>query len=154
MRRKFHLCRDSCFLFLGLLLISLGTFLLLYFETLYDTSVRNALVFNPTSKTYKAWHKSDPPLIMDVYMFNWTNPEDIKKEGVKPHFEEVGPWRFQEVKEKINISLNDNGTVTYRLMRHYFFCEDSPRKLSEIVTTINAVSLVCTTESSRTFVAV
>lgn len=154
MRRKFHLCRDSCFLFLGLLLISLGTFLLLYFETLYDTSVRNALVFNPTSKTYKAWHKSDPPLIMDVYMFNWTNPEDIKKEGVKPHFEEVGPWRFQEVKEKINISLNDNGTVTYRLMRHYFFCEDSPRKLSEIVTTINAVSLVSTTERSRTFVAV
>lgn len=76
-------------------------------------------------------------------MFNWTNPEQIKEEGVKPKFDEVGPFRFKEVKEKINVTLNENGTVTYRLMRHYFFYEEeSPRKLSEVLTTINAVSLV------------
>lgn len=143
MRRKIRLCRDTCFLFLGIFLVAFGSLTLLYFDTLYDSIVRSALAFNPTSRAYKAWHKSDPPLIMDVYMFNWTNPEDIKVEGVKPRFEEVGPWRFKEVKEKINVTLNDNGTVTYRLMRHYFFYEEeSPRKLSEMVTTINAVSLV------------
>lgn len=83
-------------------------------------------------------------------MFNWTNPEEIKEEGVKPRFEEVGPYRFREVKEKINISLNDNGTVTYRLMRQYFFHEeDSPRQLSDIITTINAVSLVINRNRSK-----
>lgn len=143
MRRKLRLCRDTCFLVLGIVLVALGIVTLLYFDVAYDTIVKSALTFNPTSRTFKAWHKNDPPLIMDVYLFNWTNPEEIREEGVKPRFEEVGPWRFKEIKEKINITFNANGTVTYRQMRHYFFWEEeSPRKLSEMVTTINAVALV------------
>lgn len=143
MRRKLRCCRDTCFLFLGIFLIAFGTLDLLYFERFFDGLVKNALVFTPTSKAYRAWQKSSPSLIMDVYMFNWTNPEQIHEKGVKPRFEELGPFRFREVKEKINITLNENHTVSYRQMRHYFFCEEtSPMKLSEKITTINAVSLV------------
>lgn len=150
MRRKLRFCRDTCFLFLGIFLVSFGTLTLLYFDIIYDSVVKNALAFNPDSRAYKAWHKNEPPLIMDVFLFNWTNPESIRDEGVKPKFEEVGPWRFKEVKEKINVTFNENGTVTYRQMRHYFFSEeDSPRKLSEMVTTINAVALVRNSATSR-----
>jgi hypothetical protein len=31
---------------------------------------------------------------MDVYFFNWTNPEELMNDGFKPNLVEVGPYRF------------------------------------------------------------
>lgn len=80
---------------------------------------------------------------MDIYIFNWTNPEDIYTEGVKPRFEEIGPFKFREIKEKFNITWNDNKTVTYRQRKFFYFMEEeSPRQLDEEITTLNPVPLV------------
>lgn len=76
-------------------------------------------------------------------MFNWTNPEDIYTKGVKPRFQEVGPFRFKEIKEKINVTWNENKTVTYRQRKLFYFHEDDGTlPLSTEITTINAVALV------------
>lgn len=76
-------------------------------------------------------------------MFNWTNPEDIKNPLVKPKFEEVGPYRFKEVKEKINITWHENQTVSYKTKHFYYFdAENSVRNLSDVITIVNMVPLV------------
>lgn len=140
-RRK--CCRNTSILLFGTLLVAFGITTLMCFDTFYDMLITNSLLFYPSTEAYKAWLKNDPPLIMDIYIFNWTNPDELNNNDIKPKFQEVGPFRFKEIKEKINVTLNDNNTVTYRHMKHYFFCEEnSPMQLSETITTINAVALV------------
>lgn len=79
-------------------------------------------------------------------MFNWTNPGELQNTSVKPEFEELGPYRFKEVKEKINITWNQNGTLSYKTKRYYYFDkENSKRQLNDLLTIINIVPLVSLT---------
>lgn len=105
------------------------------------------MTFEPGSESFKAWQTNDPPLILDLYFFNWTNADQIANRSVTPHFEEIGPYRFYEMKEKYDIQLHDNGTVTFKYVQKYFLHEDSPRQLTDMVTTVNPVALTAAFKS-------
>lgn len=81
---------------------------------------------------------------MDVYFFNWTNPEDLKNASTKPILEELGPYRFTERPEKVDIVWhNHNHTVSYRKKSVYFFDEEgSNGTLDDVISSINVVALV------------
>lgn len=80
---------------------------------------------------------------MDIYFFNWTNPQEIKITSTKPNFQELGPYRFREFPDKTNISFDDKKfTVSYRKFSTYFFdAEGSNGSLSDLCTTVNMVAL-------------
>lgn len=137
-------CGQICLLLSGIILISFGLSIFIYVDQIYEYILNTSLKFSPDSPAYKAWSTNDPPLRMDLYLFNWTNPEDIYNRSVKPRFEEVGPYRCFEVKEKTNVTWHNNRTVSFLTRRLYYFDEkNSPRKLSDIISTINVVPLVC-----------
>lgn len=47
------------------------------------------------------------------------------------------------MKEKTNLTWNDNNTISYMVKKLYYFdTESSPRQLEDLVTTINPVPLV------------
>lgn len=79
---------------------------------------------------------------MDFYFFNWTNADQVHVAGVKPKVEEVGPYRFKFVVERVNISWPEEGLVNYQDLRTYYWDEESPRKLTDVITTLNVVALV------------
>lgn len=99
---------------------------------------------SPTSKTFPVWKQPPGPIFFDIYFFNWTNPENITNRDVKPNFVEMGPYRFREVKQKVNITWNDfNSTVSYRQMRKWYFDEEgSNGTLSDNITLVNAIAAV------------
>lgn len=80
---------------------------------------------------------------MDIYLFNWTNPQEIKNKSSKPTFTQLGPYRFREFPDKLNISFDGlNYTVKYRKLSTYFFDpEGSNGSLSDLCTTVNMVAL-------------
>lgn len=82
------------------------------------------------------------PLGFDIYFFNWTNPEDIYNANVKPKFQEVGPYKFTMVIERVNVSWGPNNSVSYENQKTFYVDPDSPRKLTDVITTINVVALV------------
>lgn len=127
---------------LSTLLFLIGIILIAYSNTFFKVIVKQAFVLKPDSKVFNMWRKNPLPLKMDFYFFNWTNPEDINNSSVKPKFEQVGPYRFIETKEKINITWNKNDSVTFNQLRYWYFDEKSPRNLTDRVTSLNAVSLV------------
>lgn len=81
---------------------------------------------------------------MDIYFFNWTNPDDITNHSTKPIMVELGPYRFREKPQKINITFNDNNsTVSYKTMSTFYFDYDgSNGTLDDVITTINVVAVV------------
>ncbi|XP_044271364.1 protein peste-like isoform X1 [Tribolium madens] len=143
MKKRCRSCCNVCLLLLGIALIGLGLAIFAYFEPLYDYMMTSAMTFTPKTEPFKVWRKNDPPLDMDIYLFNWTNPQDLHIPGVKPKFQEIGPYRFKEVKEKINITWHDNNnTISYRHKKTYFFdAKNSVRQLDDVISTINVVPL-------------
>lgn len=125
------------------LLFFLGFTLFFTAELIFNIIVQHNLVLKPNSYVFDIWRKTPLPVKMDFYFFNWTNPEDIYDNDIKPNFEQVGPYRFLEDKEKVNIKWNQNDSVTFNQLRYWYFDEEnSPSNLTDIITTINVVSLV------------
>lgn len=101
------------------------------------------LVLKPGSKSYGFWTEPPQPLYLDIYLWNWTNPHDIRNKSIKPTFEQIGPFRFQEFPSKTNVNFHDNATVSYRKSSKYFFVpEDSKGQLHDVITSLNVISLV------------
>jgi scavenger receptor class B, member 1 len=91
------------------------------------------------------------PLYLDVYFFNWTNSEDFPDDPKTPNLQEIGPYRFREVRDKKNITFNDhNSTVSYRSMSTFFFDEEgSNGTLDDVITQLNIVAVGASAQAMR-----
>lgn len=102
--------------------------------------IKQEMQLSPGSKSFQHWKETPVPMYIDIYFHNWTNPEDIQHE--KPMFNQMGPYRFYEKRTKVDIGWNDNGTVSYRQTRHWFFDpKHSNGSLRDQVTNVNMVPL-------------
>lgn len=102
------------------------------------------LALQEGSKSYEYWTSPPQPLYLDVYLWNWTNPEEFTNKSINPKFEEIGPFRFQEIPKKVNVKFHDsNSTVSYRKSSKYFFVpEQSKGRMDDVITSINVIALV------------
>lgn len=55
------------------------------------------LVLKNGTMNYDNWIETPDSidLYLDIYMFNWTNADQVHNRSVKPHFEELGPYVFK-----------------------------------------------------------
>jgi scavenger receptor class B protein 1 len=89
-------------------------------------------------------------LYFDVYLFNWTNYDKFAyPDFEKPRFRQHGPYRFREVRDKVDIEFNgDNATVSYRVLNNYYFDgEGSEGSLDDVITNINMVAIGAAAQS-------
>jgi scavenger receptor class B, member 1 len=105
--------------------------------------VSQTLQIKNNSEIYFEWKKATAPLYMNIYIFNWTNPEDIRNLTTKPIFEQLGPYRFQEIRDKSRIKFANNRTsVIYRKLNTYvFIAEGSNGTLDDIISLPNSIAL-------------
>lgn len=52
------------------------------------------LVLANGTQNYDNWKESPIPIYMEIYFFNWTNPEQVHNHTIKPSFVEMGPYVF------------------------------------------------------------
>ncbi|KAK6640143.1 hypothetical protein RUM44_011829 [Polyplax serrata] len=134
---------ENCAFVSGVSFILFGLFLLLFWEETQEKIVSQKFRLSRTSKTYEPWIKSRVPIYVQYYFFNWTNPTDLKDANYKPQLTEVGPYKFWERIEKVNVTWNKNGTVSYqRLRKWYFDPVGSKGRLTDKITTINVIALM------------
>ncbi|CAG0902507.1 unnamed protein product [Darwinula stevensoni] len=92
-------------------------------------------------ETYDHWVKPFVPVYWYTYVFNVTNP-DWQSKGQRPRFHELGPYVYWEFMEKRNITFYDNGTLSYRQYRAFYFQPDmSKGKETDEIYTLNPVLL-------------
>lgn len=96
-------------------------------------------MLTPSSRTYQGWLNPTVELYQDVYLFNWTNPEELKDKTKKPAFTQLGPYRFREYRNIINVNFHES-TVSFQKFSNFFFDpEGSNGTLSDLCTTVNMV---------------
>ncbi|XP_037037041.1 protein peste-like [Bradysia coprophila] len=127
----------------GLVLIVFGIVFTIIWPSIFDDIMATEMQLTPTSLSFEAWKQPPINLSLDIYMFNWTNHEDYKNHSTQPHFMQLGPYRFTEKPDKVDIKFNpENSTVTYRrLSMFHFDAAGSNGSLDDIVTTVNLVAL-------------
>lgn len=122
-------------------LFALGALLTaLTWESIFDSVLASQLVLSPDSRSYHTWIEPTVPIYFDVYMFNWTNPEKFPTE--KPHFQELGPYRYQEKRRHVNITWHPkNSSVGYRTERSWIYDEAASNgSLDDVVSTLNMIA--------------
>ncbi|KAJ3643118.1 hypothetical protein Zmor_025850 [Zophobas morio] len=144
-----------CWCTVFVLLVAVGFVLVFVWPVLFKHILDSNMVLTKTSHTFELWKKFPHSFPIDFYFFNWTNPEDVYNETVKLKFNQMGPYKFLETKEKSDIVWNDNGTVSFKHLKHWYYDDKSSNHdIREEVTTINpvAVSAVYTSRAWSYFV--
>ncbi|XP_044251240.1 protein peste [Drosophila takahashii] len=128
---------------LGICCIASGIYLFRNFIDMFTRARGKEMALTPTSRSFEGWKVSPLPLNFDVYLFNWTNPQDFYVgSGKKPRFEQLGPYRFREQPDKVDIEWhNQNASVSFHKKSWFYFdAAGSNGSLSDIVTTVNTVA--------------
>ncbi|KAG5676732.1 hypothetical protein PVAND_006541 [Polypedilum vanderplanki] len=120
-----------------------GSLLILFWPNTWSYLLAKQWQIKPGTLLFKIWSDPPQPIYLDVYFFNWTNPHEFQNQSIKPKFNEVGPYRFQEYPQKVNVTYHDqNDTISYRKQSRFIFLPDESKgQLSDMITSINVVAL-------------
>nr|CAD7605787.1 unnamed protein product [Timema genevievae] len=133
----------------GLALFPLGVALAGCWSLIFSKILSSQLGLTPHSTSYDMWKETPVPMYMEFYLFNWTNgyifnssTDKATLARTKPSFEQLGPYVFREHHVRVNMTWNNNATVTFRQIRTWKFVQErSNGTLSDNVTTINTIAL-------------
>ncbi|KAG9480654.1 hypothetical protein GDO78_012231 [Eleutherodactylus coqui] len=94
------------------LLLLIVSVVLLVAHTFMDTverQVKKATVLKNGTEVFDSWVNPPPPIYMQFYFFNVTNPLEVLN-GEKPEVDEIGPYTYREYRPKEDIDFLENGT--------------------------------------------
>lgn len=105
---------------------------------------------SPSSILFQFWKESPVPTFTNIYLFNCTNSDKMMEKGFRPDLVQLGPYNFIERWEKVDIAWNSNHTVSYRLVRRFFYdAENSNGSLDDYITTLDTAALVTSLKSKH-----
>nr|XP_031360468.1 lysosome membrane protein 2 [Lonchura striata domestica] len=77
-----------------LLIASISLLVAHVFQTVVDLQVKQGTVLKNGTETFEAWEDPPPPVYMQFYFFNVTNPLEVLQ-GATPLVEEIGPYTYR-----------------------------------------------------------
>ncbi|KAE8630968.1 hypothetical protein XENTR_v10001036 [Xenopus tropicalis] len=92
-----------------LLIVSIVLLLTHTFMDIVEGQVKQAIVLKNESEVFEDWANPPPPVYMQFYFFNVTNPLEVLS-GEKPFVDEIGPYTYREYRPRENITFSVNGT--------------------------------------------
>ncbi|XP_004549762.1 lysosome membrane protein 2 isoform X1 [Maylandia zebra] len=122
-----------------LLAVGIGLFAGQVFRTLMNNRLKKEIVLVEGSRVFDSWKKPPPPVYMQFYFFNMTNPKEFLA-GTKPEVKQIGPYTYREYRYKDNVSMVANGKMVsaYNTKSFVFLREKSVGDPAEDnITTVN-----------------
>ncbi|KAK0097725.1 hypothetical protein PV326_014253 [Microctonus aethiopoides] len=98
------------------------------FPPFLKSQVKKQSVLKQGSELREMWEDLPFPLDFKIYLFNITNPAEIKA-GHKPIVQEIGPFFYEEYKQKVNvIDREEDDTVefSFKLTWHFNQAKSAP----------------------------
>nr|QIJ45702.1 sensory neuron membrane protein [Glyphodes pyloalis] len=94
------------------------------FPTILKSQLKKEMALSKKTDVRAMWEKIPFALDFKVYIFNYTNYEEVQK-GALPIVKEIGPYHFDEWKEKVEVEEHDeDDTITYKKRDYFYFRPD------------------------------
>nr|AGN52676.1 sensory neuron membrane protein 1 [Spodoptera exigua] len=91
------------------------------FPTILKSQLKKEMALSKKTDVRQMWEKIPFPLDFKVYIFNYTNAEEVAK-GAVPILKEIGPYHFDEWKEKVEVEDHEeDDTITYKKRDVFYF---------------------------------
>jgi len=122
----------------GLGLLVAGIVAVAFNQRLYDFILDKKLELTSTSEGFGFWHTMPVPIFMRFYFWNVTNADEVIHQKARPVLQQLGPYVYSEHHLKVNMTWNENGTITYQQIKTWHFQPNmSTGSLDDNVTTLN-----------------
>ncbi|CAL8277851.1 unnamed protein product [Merluccius merluccius] len=135
--------RSCCVYSLGLLSVLVliaGISLVLsnVFPHLIHSMVEKEVVLKNGTDSFEAWKDPPPPVYMQFYFFNLTNPLEVLQ-GDRPAVQEIGPYTYREYRPMEEVDFLDNGTKVAAVnpKTYIFLANMSAGPESDLIRTVN-----------------
>ena len=97
-----------------ILVIGMSVFIGLHeADSIINSQLDSKLTLSQDSFLYPQWVNPTPPIYMQFWMFNVTNPDEVVM-GKKATVKQIGPFKYRLHQPKTNIAFFPNNTVTYK----------------------------------------
>ncbi|XP_039251972.2 lysosome membrane protein 2-like [Styela clava] len=99
----------------GIALVLGGVVLLVgkYPEKIIDSEINKQLAISLNSPEFDDWMTPPPPIYMQYWMFNVTNPDAVIA-GQRANLTQIGPFTYRLYQPRYNVALYTNNTVSYQ----------------------------------------
>lgn len=139
-----------CVILIALVLLLIGAIVTVFFTSWVNMIIDNNIVLKEGSPTFGWWRKPPVTPLIKVYVYNVTNAEAFLNEGKKPVLDELGPYVYEEVWEKVNLLINDNNTITFNQRKTFKFSPElSVGDVEDMVVVPNIPMLSATSQSKH-----
>lgn len=97
-----------------LLIVGIALVVAQVFQTMIHSRLKKEITLTEKSQMFEAWKNPPPPVYMEYYFFNVTNPE-VFLAGGKASVQQIGPYTYREYRPRENVTFLENGTKVYAL---------------------------------------
>ncbi|CAL8321381.1 unnamed protein product [Lota lota] len=108
------------------------------FPNLLNSIVKKEVVLKNGTDSFEAWKNPPPPVYMQFYFFNLTNPLEVL-DGDRPAVIEKGPYTYREYRPMEEVEFLDNGTKVSAVnpKTYIFQANMSVGPESDLIRTVN-----------------
>ncbi|RVE43136.1 hypothetical protein evm_012215 [Chilo suppressalis] len=134
---------------MAVVLLLLGIICAVFFGTWVRLFIDHELVLRPGSMTFEWWARPPVRPFVHVYVYNVTNADEFLNNGSKPVLQELGPYVYQEEWEKVNITDNENGTLSFHYKRTYTFQPEQSAGADDDAVVVPNIPMLSATSQSK-----
>ncbi|XP_045485858.1 protein croquemort [Pieris rapae] len=133
--------KSGCLMGCGSVMVVVGAVMVIFWPTLFFNQLKSMMILSEDSTSFSIWREVPIPMYLECYMFNITNVDEIIARTAKTvQVEQLGPYVFRESHTKVNLTWNDNSTITFYNQRYWHFePEMSNGSLTDSITSLNPI---------------
>ncbi|MCI4386875.1 hypothetical protein PGIGA_G00067810 [Pangasianodon gigas] len=108
---KCKICLIYACIVIGVLMLIAGISIIVAgdLHTRIEEKLKREITLTEGSKVFQTWKNPPPPVFMEFFFFNVTNPDEFMA-GQKPRLTHMGPYTYREYRPKANVTFVENGT--------------------------------------------
>ncbi|KAK3555433.1 hypothetical protein QTP86_016116 [Hemibagrus guttatus] len=138
MKCKIYLIYATIVIGALMLIAGIGILMAGDLHTRIEQKLKGEITLSEGSKVFQTWKNPPPPVFMEFFFFNVTNPDGFMA-GEKPRLTQMGPYTYREYRPKENVTFVEDGKVSALTTKSFVFVPEMSAgdPTEDLVTTVN-----------------